>query len=301
MNRWLLGILTAALFTSGLICEAAADNKEVELQIGGKTALADLVVPEDKTIKDGVLILVHGTLAHKDMELVGTLQRLLAERGIATLAHTLTLGLDRREGMYDCTQPHTHSHQDAIREIGAWVKWLKKQGAEKIFLAGHSRGGNQAAWYAAEHGTIEKVMLLAPTMGNSAEHIAASYKKRFKADLKPLLEEADRKINMGDGKKLMDLPGFIYCPNSKAAAASVKSYYGAEPRKDTTSLLTKIVQPVLVIAGSADTVVPDVADKVRTIADGKKVKLNIIENADHMFLDFYAEDAADLISEFLSK
>src|SRR5690606_31014262 len=112
--------------------------KTVELDIAGKVALADLVQPE-ATEANGVLLIVHGTLAHKDMELIEALQTALADRGFASLAPSLTLGLDRREGMYDCAQPHTHAHEDAVAEIGAWVKWLKDNGTQQVWLLGHSR------------------------------------------------------------------------------------------------------------------------------------------------------------------
>lgn len=58
--------------------------------------------------------------------------------------------------------------------------------------------------------------------------------------------------------------------------------------------------PVLVIAGSADTVVPHVVERVQPLADGKKIQLKVIEDAGHLFNDFYIEDAADLVAEFLS-
>ena len=54
------------------------------------------------------------------------------------------------------------------------------------------------------------------------------------------------------------------------------------------------------IAGSADTVVPHVAERVRPLADGKKIQLRIIEDAGHLFNDFYIEDAIGLVAEFLS-
>lgn len=60
----------------------------------------------------------------------------------------LTNRKDRGEDMYDCAKPHRHRLVDALDEIAAWVDWLKQRGASDIVLLGHSRGGNQAAWYA---------------------------------------------------------------------------------------------------------------------------------------------------------
>lgn len=276
-----------------------ADAKTVELEVNGKTALGDLVVPDGASIKDGVLLLTHGTLAHKDQELVDTLQTALADRGITTLAHTLTLGQDRREGMYDCTKSHVHAHEDAVAEIAAWVDWLRENGAGRVSVLGHSRGGNQVAWFASEKGDANKVVLMAPGSGHTFEQNRASYKERFDADLAPLLEKATKLAGANEPGTMIDVPGFLYCQKGKASARSIVSYYGEEPRQDTVTHMGKVKAPVLVIAGSKDTVVPDVPEKFKAIADGQRVRLEVIHDAGHMFLDFYAEDAADLISEFL--
>lgn len=297
--RILVTSLVILLFSSvGLL----AGTRTVELQIKGITALADLVVPDGSSIQERVVLITHGTLAHKDMELVEALQTALAERGIATLAHTLTLGVDRRQGMYDCTVPHTHRHEDALDEIDAWIGWLKERDAGPITILGHSRGGNQTAWFAAERAgpEIARVALMAPATAGPAGRAARIYRQRFKADLVSILDKAKALAASGREKEMMDLPGLLYCPDAKAQAGSVVSYYGDEPRRDTPSLLPDLKIPVLVIAASKDTVVPDVAKRVKPLADGKKIRLEVIEDADHLFLDFYAEDAADMIAAFVN-
>ncbi len=44
--------------------------EEVTLQHKGLTLNANLMLAEDKTLSDGVLLVVHGTLAHNRMEIV---------------------------------------------------------------------------------------------------------------------------------------------------------------------------------------------------------------------------------------
>lgn len=295
--RFILCCLLSAVFSVA----AFAETKQIELEIGGKVALADLTVPGGKALADGVLVLAHGTLAHKDMELIEGLQVLLAERGIATLAPSLTFGLDRRQGMYDCAVPAVHRHEDGVAEIAAWIGWLRKEGAKAISMFGHSRGGNQAASYAAGDKSVGKLVLLAPAMGRTAQELAERFKSRFKTELSPLMDKATALIDAGKGDELVDVPGFIYCPAGKASAASIKSYYGGNPGQLTVLQLAKVAAPVLVIAGSADTVVPDVPAMIDKIADDGKITLKIIDDAGHMFLDFHAEDAADLIAEFLAQ
>lgn len=280
---------------------AYASEKKLELKVGGKVALGKLVIPDDSSLADGVLLITHGTLAHKDMELVVALQNGLAERGVATLAHSLTLAQDRRTGMYDCKVPHAHAHEDAITEIGAWVKWLKDNGATSVSLLGHSRGGNQVAWYAAEQGGVEKVVLLAPALGLSGKFAAKILKRRNGADIQPHFKQAVALVKDGKGETMLDVPGFIYCKGGKASARAIVSYYGEDERRNAVANLSRISSPALVIAGSKDTAVPDVPGKIKPIADGKKLRFEMIEDADHMFLDFFADDAAELVAGFLKE
>jgi len=293
-------VLTLLVTFAGVVSTAASEHR-IELKINGAVAYGDLVEPEGGGREKGVLVITHGTLAHKDMEIIAALQAALAERGIASLAHSLTLGMDRREGMYDCANPHLHRHEDGAAEIGAWITWLKANGAGPISLLGHSRGGNQAAWFAAGpgKGVLNALVLLAPSMNARDSNPAADYKRRFNADLDAILSKAKALIAKGAGTALMDMPGFLYCTNAKASAESVVSYYGPEPRRDTPALLPRLDVRTLVIAAGEDTVVPNVVERVRPLADGKKIQLRVVEDASHLFNDFFIEDAADLVAEFL--
>lgn len=188
-----------------------------------------------------------------------------------------------------------------MTEIGAWVAWLKDNGTKSVWLLGHSRGGNQAAWYAAKHGDVDKLILMAPATGEDPAKAAATYRERFKAELPPLLEKARALVKDGKGEDMIDVPGFVYCPEGTASARSIVSYYGGGAERDTTAHIPAIKAPVLVIAGSKDTIVPDVEEKFEPLVDGEKLRLEVIADAGHMFLEFYAEDAADLIAAFVNE
>ena len=168
----------------GLPAQAA----EVELPHAGLTLNGNLELADGRTVPDGVVLITHGTLAHGRMEITRSLQDLLRERGVSSLAITLSLGVDRRAGNYDCSVPHTHRHADAVSEIAAWVGWLKAKGATSVTVLGHSRGGNQTAWYAAEHRdpVVNKVVLIAP-MTQDAAATAAGYQRAFKKDVGPVV------------------------------------------------------------------------------------------------------------------
>ena len=296
MLRTFFAALTALLFA---LAPAAA--KEVTLQQGRLTLNANLELAAGKTIGDGVLLITHGTLAHNRMELIAALQKLLKARGINTLAINLSLGISNRHNMYDCNQPMRHRHTDALDEIGAWVAWLKDNGARTIWLLGHSRGGNQTAWFAATRPApeIKKVILLSP-MTWDEKRAASAYKNRFGAPLAPMLAQARDFARAGHGGEPMELPGILYCRNGRATPESFLSYHAPDKRLNTPWWLNRIKVPVLVIAGGEDKTVPDLAKQVKPLADGGHVTLKVIEDAGHFYRDFAAEDAADAITGFLN-
>ena len=71
-----------------------APAEEVKINHGGLTLNADLELAGGKTLADGVVLMTHGLLAHKGMEIMTALKGLLAERGLNTLAINLSLNLD---------------------------------------------------------------------------------------------------------------------------------------------------------------------------------------------------------------
>ena len=253
--------------------------------------------PEGPTV-----LLTHGTLAHGRMEITTTIQNLLKERDISSLSITLGLGLSDRRGMYDCKTPHTHRHEDAMDEIGLWLDWLKQQGSQEVVLMGHSRGGNQTAWFAAERdeAAISKVVLIAPGTW-TAEKEEKGYLKRYGKELAPILAEAQAIVDSGKGDTSMGPMDFIYCEDTHANAASVVSYYAPDPRKNTPHLLPGINKPVLVFAGSEDKVVTNLVEQVEPLAGDGKVRLEMLDGADHFFRDLYAEDLSDLAEEFINE
>jgi pimeloyl-ACP methyl ester carboxylesterase len=251
-----------------------------------------------------LVVMTHGTLAHKDMDVIKTLAQALADRGIASLAHTLSLGQDRRKGMYDCAVRHDYVTEDAVAEIGAWVRHA--QGLSKhVYAFGHSRGGNQVTRYLAAGAATppEGAVLLAPVTGTAEAALRASYAATYGKPLEPLLEKAAKAVASGRGGEWMDAPGFIYCRNAVVTARAFASFYAADPGQDTAALVAQLKLPVLVLAASKDQVVPDVASAFAPVvaSSGGRVQLATIEDADHFFRDLFAEDAADRIAEFIKQ
>jgi len=288
----------------GLALYAAVNGvyaAEVKLPYENLTLNANLDKAEGWPAGTTVLI-THGTLSHNQSEIIVALQQLFLERGVSSLAINLGLGLDDRHGPYDCGTPHAHTHEGAVDEIGAWLNWLKQQGVEHVALLGHSRGGNQTAWFAAEHDdpVISKVILVAPqTWSVQAE--ADSYQKNYGKPLAPVLEKSTSLLAAGHPDTLMEHTDFIYCADTAVSAKSFVSYYAADPRKDTPWLLPKINKPVLVFAGSEDQNVRGLDVTLAPLAEGGVIELEVLDGADHFFRDLYAEDLVDRSVEFINE
>ncbi len=294
-------ILLAAVASAGLPAGALA--APVKIDHKGMTLMGNLELVDGKSEGDGVLLMVHGTLAHKDMEIIRALQQLLKERGVNTLAITLSLGIDARKGAFGCDQPMRHRHEDALEEIAAWVNWLKARGAKRIWLFGHSRGGAQVALYLSENPdpAVKRAVLLAP-MTFDPQAAARRYEERFGAPLEPVLRQAANLARAGKGDRFMEVPGILYCRNARATPESFLSYHAPTRALDTPWLLQNRMKrgvPVLVIAGADDEVVRDLPRRMKEVSV-PDVQFSVIDDADHFFRDFAAEDAADAIAEFLS-
>ena len=287
--------LGAVLLASVVPLEA----KEVTLQYQGLTLNANLELAAGKKIADGAILITHGSLAHRDMESLLNFQSLLNEKGYNTLAINLSLGLNNRHGMYDCRIPHRHRYTDAVGEIHTWMDWLKKQGASRAAVLGHSRGGAQTALYAAErnHALTKAVVLLAPaTLDNASP---TEYEERFQQPLALLLEKAQDLIQAGKGDSLLEGIGLMTCSDTSATAASFVSYYAPSPLLDTVALIPKIGKPVLVVVAGGDEIVVDLEKKIAPQVNGKRTQMKVVENADHFFRDLYADEAVDAIDLFL--
>lgn len=241
-----------------------------------------------------VVLLLHGTMAHKDMEIMQALQNSLQENDIRTLAISLSLGIDKREGMLSCKTIHRHKHNDAGAELNLWIEWLQQQGVGKIWLLGHSRGGNQVASFGLNHpDKIAGLILIAPPSLES-ESVAKSYRQRFSQPLEAVLAQAQQ---ITESNAVLANVGFLHCDQATVTSQSFLSYY-RYANLDTARMLKKIEMPVLVVSGSEDKVSADIGPAVAELKK-QNIQLLTIDGADHFFRDLYADDIVDAIVDLL--
>jgi pimeloyl-ACP methyl ester carboxylesterase len=272
------------------------------LEVGGNLELA----AGKSLAADGAVLIVHGSAAHHRMETIAALQENLKARGINSLAITLSLGLQKRSGMFDCKLEHDHRHADASDEIIFWVEWLQKKGAGRVYLLGHSRGGAQAALAVVERADIgvRGLIAAAPLYQTDAE-IDARYAASFGTALQPLLAQARKRVEAGEGDTLLDVPGFLHCKAAKVTAAAFHDYYAPDPQHDILRLLGEITIPTLTVVAGADEVVPGLGAALAVAAQSQRLPENAvvtkIDGADHMFRDLFGDELADRVAEFVRR
>jgi pimeloyl-ACP methyl ester carboxylesterase len=298
---WIFRLIASVTGLAMLASAALAEEVRIESQ--GLTILGNLELAKGKSLKsDGAVLLLHGTLAHNRMEVLSALQELLREKGVNSLAITLSLGLNERRGLFDCSLEQDHRNEDATVEIAGWIDWLKSQGAPKITLAGHSRGGNQAAIYAAKEPdpAVKKLILIAPT-ADTTPRMAEQFSERFKQPLEPILAQAEKLVAEEQSTSLMtDIP-FLYCENAKVTAGAFVNYYGPNQNLYTPSLLPHIKLPILVAVGDLDPLSSELVPAIQGIPNAANIKLETIQGADHFFRDLAAEDLADQMKAFIEQ
>jgi pimeloyl-ACP methyl ester carboxylesterase len=262
-------------------------------------ALSGRLSPGKNWPAGDVAVLLHGTLSHRDTEIIRSLETLLSEQGISTLAINLSLGIEDRRSAFSCEGPHEHQEGDASDELRRWLDWLTAQGVENPSLIGHSRGANQIARYVVDSADprVARMILIAPPQW-SEEGSAAAYATRHGQPLAQLLAQAEQQIADGKGSALLPEPvGLLYCENTRVSAESFVSYYRADPLRDTPTLLAQLQTPTLVIAGSEDEIASGLPAALAERAPD--VEIIEIEGADHFFRDLYADELVEYAIEFI--
>jgi len=291
-KRWQLLVLYL-INTLFLSLPALADP--LQIKWAGLSLNGNLVTAEDT--QNPIFLIVHGTWAHGAMELPATLQSLLEDEGYASLAITLSLGVNDRQGFFDCQSPVVQGHGEAIEEIHAWYLFLREQGYSKIVLIAHSRGGAQAALYQQRYpqDQIVALALIAPMTWQKGVE-AKAYHDKFDVSLYDLLGQAEQYQQAGKG--LFTPPGVLYCDKTPVSPGAFISYYSAIPEKNTPALLINAEVPMFVYLGSEDPLSIRFAEQQALFSTKGNISVITIDGADHFFRDLYADE---LIEDILPR
>ncbi|MBQ0720082.1 MAG: alpha/beta fold hydrolase [Gammaproteobacteria bacterium] len=287
--------LTDFLLVKALLLSLFSFADPVQINLAELRLNANLMAVEDR--QKTAFLIVHGTWAHGAMELPVTLQSLLDDEGYASLAITLSLGINNRRGFFDCKSPIVQSHEAAVEEIHAWYLFMREQGYSKVVLIAHSRGGAQAALYQQSYPQDElaALVLIAPmTWREDLE--AKAYKEKFGLELHGLLAAAEQYRQ--EGRALFTPPGLLYCEKTAASPAAFMSYYSSIPKKNTPALLQKINIPTVVYLASQDPLSESFAEQQALLVEKKNIFIVTIDGAGHFFRDLYSDE---LIEDLLPR
>jgi len=299
---WWVAMLALTILVAPRTGCIPAAAEEVRIEHLGLGLVGNLEVPGGGDLGQGrVALILHGSLAHHGMEIVASLQNGLKAKGVASLAITLSLGLDSRRGMRDCALEHDHRSADAAGEVATWIDWLEAKGVQRIGLVGHSRGGEQLTRYAAQDPSprVDRLVLVAP-LSDTPDSAAARYRAAHGGDLMQLLTMARKLVGEGEEDTILPAPGFLHCKDAKVTAGTFLDYHDTDEKLSALPLAPTLNLPVLVVAGTADTISPDVAARV-TERPAPNVTLAVIDGADHFFRDLFADDLVDQVAAFLAK
>ncbi len=294
-TRWLiilLGILAMGSVKAGE--EITITHEDLKLN-------ANLEMADGKDFSDGIVLIVHGTMAHYGMEIIAAAQEVLLENELSSLAINLSLNIDNRHGFFDCQAPHYHTQEDSLIEIGAWIDWLRQQGVTEVTLMGHSRGANQVMVYSIENPAPEvtHVLLLAPGAAGTERGIE-QYEARYDIKVADVVAKAEQQISRGNGDQLATYD-FLSCPQANVTPKSFLSYWG-ENRKfnDVETIVNNASIPTLVVMCGQDELQPNALPILESALGNDIVQLEVVEESGHFFRDLNMYDAIDLAVEFIA-
>lgn len=288
-----------------LLLSVAAQGEAIESQYGGLQLNANLVIPTippttaPEEAREEIFLIIHGTWAHNQMEIIAALQALLEERGITSLAPTLSLGVDDRKGFLPCESPIMANYGAASEEIDHWVGFLEAQGWRSVTIVGHSRGAAQVALYqnrlarqSATRKSVKRLALLAPMVWRPGE-VSSAYERRWQVPLATVLATASR----ADETELIGPYPLLNCEAVTASASTFLSYYDQALPKDTPTILQDVTVPVTVYLGTEDAAAAWSADDKRHAVINNQVRIVEIDGAGHFFRDLYLDDVVDDLIE----
>jgi pimeloyl-ACP methyl ester carboxylesterase len=275
-----------------LLLSAAVHGEALETVYQGLRLNANLNAPVAS--HEQIYLIIHGTWAHNTMEIVAALQDLLGEQGIASLAPTLSLGVDDREGFLPCQSPVTANYTAALGEIDHWVRLLEDQGWRDVVVVGHSRGAAQVALYQARlaRPAVKRLTLLAPMVWR-ADQVSAAYDQRSQTPLREVMANASQSPEAN----LLGPYRLLNCDRAQAPASTFLSYYDPAVPKHTPAILQDVTVPTTVYLGTEDTVAVWSTEDKTLARSNNRVRIVEIEGAGHFFRDLYLDDVVDDLVE----
>jgi pimeloyl-ACP methyl ester carboxylesterase len=265
-----------------LVTDASAEL--VSLALGANLAGNAEYRKGDPT-KPAVLIL-HGFLQTQDFPIVYRLTEGLSAEGHGVLAPTLTLGVTHRRQSLACEAIHSHTMADGIREIEAWIKWLKARHPGPIVVLGHSLGSLTLLAYLDKGADPAVVKFIGVSIMEGRVH--ANPREHDKA------VEALRKL-VREGRREPTSQPYSFCKSLNAVPKSLLSYLEWTPARVMRTSQAHIKDITYIMGSRDDRLGPGWIERLARTG----VRVRIIQGANHFMDGAHEFDLLDTVLDEL--
>lgn len=266
--------------------ESELEAENLEIQLEGHCLHGRLVGPQDPR---ALLLFIGGSGLHDRFGRSGMidlgydgLARQLASHGVSTLLYDKP-GAGRTKLLADAARP---SFATAIAIAQSWLDELVRRAPEgvPVLVAGHSQGGQIAAYLAAHNSKVAGLCLLA-TACRPIDSILAEQINTQAQDLS--LSESDRRQQLSDLKKLFEWlrsGNRSEPPSPKLATfAHLTEWYGGLIDTQPATTLPNVRVPVAILHGNRDIQVPSrEANSLAVLVPNDLASVKIFTGLDHL-------------------
>lgn len=237
------------------------------------------------------LLILHGFSATHNYPTVQALQDYFSLSGFTTLAPTLSLQIPLRSQPVQCNSLHTHTLQQDIAEVNAWIDWLEQQGHQDIILIGHSSGSQTLLEAMIPHTpkSIKALILTSLFYLNGEELGNLESEIQIAQDLLSQGNNAPRKFN------------FLFCQNDYLATPESYLSYLTITRARVLETINQLDIPSYSVMGSADSRYTQVGEKWLRELNASQTELSVIEGANHFFTGEHEGLLHDRVEAIINK
>ena len=233
---------------------------------------------------DKVLACIHG--AGRNSEYFANIGEALAPQGIETYAPDLRgFGNSIERGLKKGDVKDPQRHLKDIVEVVAYAR--EAQPGKKIFMIGHSRGGDYALWFAANHpNALSGLILMGPTLVNYLRNPPALILKGlFSMAFAPGKVFRDDNVYPDAERQSPEFKFFVENPlDAPAISARTAVRLWGPLSKKSVENAKKVSVPTLVLQGEADTMVSvEGAKRILANLASKDKSLKTFPDANHWF------------------
>lgn len=231
--------------------------------------------------KPAILIL-HGFLQTHEFPTIHRLTGSLADEGYTVLAPNLSLGVTHRKQSLACEAIHSHTLKDDVREIDAWVQWLKARHSGPIVLIGHSFGSIEILAYLSARPDPAISRFIGVSIVESRLKLSPAERRTLVAELRREAKQASLKLVSHQ---------FSFCQKFQATPQSLLSYLDWTPQKVLESAAALTTPSLFIMGGRDDRLGAGWVDHLKL-----KSRVEVIAGANH-FMD--GEHEFDLLDAVL--